>query len=259
MDKIKTPNSDTTSRIHKPVIPETFQRKEFKSFHEKYQEDLAKRQPKKFKGYGVDPAMDSLIVDSERYDNAFKNKNDEINKYKIPYIKDKEIMLTKGRYNTGKISTNLLDSIYDGAKRTNTPLSTALGLAGRESTLGIGRDFKENNPVTGTALYSNWNQVQTVHLNSRELGRKHNLYKKYLNKIKLNDSELAEYKKLYDLEKKDIASYKPITENPIDNALKYYKTGKYNPKDPRHSSMVEEDGKVILSDPAIRKWLKTKK
>jgi hypothetical protein len=65
-------------------------------------------------------------------------------------------MLTTDRYNTGKISTNLLDSIYDSAQRVGMPIDIALGLAGRESTLGIGRGFKKDQDVSMTDLYSNW-------------------------------------------------------------------------------------------------------
>lgn len=83
-------------------------------------------------------------------------RNEIANEYSIPYLPEKEIRLTTGRYNTGKISTNLLDSIYDSAMRTGVPVDIALGLAGRESTLGIGRGFKKGQSVSGTNLMSNW-------------------------------------------------------------------------------------------------------
>jgi hypothetical protein len=49
-----------------------------------------------------------------------------------------------------------------------------------------------------------------------------------------------------------------MKENPIDNALKFYKTGKYNPGDKDYSKKVEEDARILMTDPAIIKWLQTK-
>ena len=68
--------------------------------------------------------------DTNIHQKVLDKRNEYAQEYSIPYIKDKEIRLTKGRFNTGKISTNILDSIYNAAKRTNVPLDIALGLAG---------------------------------------------------------------------------------------------------------------------------------
>ena len=53
-------------------------------------------------------AHDRMQQSTERYNEA---RYKEANKYIIPYIPEKEIRLTTGRYNTGRISTNILDSI----------------------------------------------------------------------------------------------------------------------------------------------------
>ena len=191
---------------------------------------------------------------------AYDARQEEIEKYpEIPYIKDKEIRLTKGRYNTGKISTNLLDSIYDSASIVGIPLETALGLAGRESTLGIGRGFKEGQGISPTELMSNWQQVQTI-INPNSAGDKmSDLYEQYRQGIPISSEEFPFIKKYYDNERKEFESTRPITENPIDNALKYYMEGNYNKGDSRHTRMVEEDGRILMTDPAIKKWLSTKK
>lgn len=192
-------------------------------------------------------------------------RNEYAQEYSIPYIKDKEIRLTKGRFNTGKISTNILDSIYNAAKRTNVPLDIALGLAGRESTLGIGRGFKEGKEISGTDLYSNWQQIQTVYNTNRDTNNYSKLVEKYndINNRKnagrlLSEEEYAKMLEYLNKENKEFNSLKPLSENPIDNALKYFMTGKYNPGDKRHTQMVKDDGKTILSDPAVQKWLQTK-
>lgn len=180
------------------------------------------------------------------------------NEYSIPYLPEKEIRLTTGRYNTGKISTNLLDSIYASAVRTGTPVDVALGLAGRESTLGIGRVFKKGQSINGTNLMSNWQQIDPDIPTSKDRDRFNDIRAKILFHDNVSDDEYnfsADY--IFD----DINSrkrLKKIKENPIDNALKFYQSGKYNPGDKRHSQMVEEDAKILMSDPAIKKWAQEK-
>ena len=186
--------------------------------------------------------------------NANKARAKEASKYMIPYIPEKEIMLTTGRYNTGKISTNLLDSIYNASQRTGIPLDIALGLAGRESTLGIGRGFKKGKSVSGTDLYSNWQQIQTIPNNKAQMKKWNSL----LGRTDLTDEDY-DFKSGFLIRAQDsLENTKSLDENPIDNALKFYQTGKYNPGDSRHTQMVEDDAKILMSDPAIQKWLKTK-
>ena len=186
--------------------------------------------------------------------NANKARAKEASKYMIPYIPEKEIMLTTGRYNTGKISTNLLDSIYNASQRTGVPLDIALGLAGRESTLGIGRGFKKGKSVSGTDLYSNWQQIQTIPNNKAQMKKWNSL----LGRTDLTDEDY-DFKSEFLIRAQDsLENTKPLDENPIDNALKFYQTGKYNPGDSKHTQMVEDDAKVLMSDPSIQKWLKTK-
>ena len=185
-------------------------------------------------------------------------RNEIANEYSIPYLPEKEIRLTTGRYNTGKISTNLLDSIYNSAMRTGVPVDIALGLAGRESTLGIGRGFKKGQSISGTNLMSNWQQIDPDIPSSKDRDRFNNIRAKILFHDNVSDDEYdfsADY--IFD----DINSrkrLKKMKENPIDNALKFYQSGKYNPGDKKHSQMVEEDARILMSDPAIQKWAKEK-
>lgn len=186
-------------------------------------------------------------------------RRDEIaDTYTIPYIPEKEIRLTTGRYNTGKISTNLLDSIHASAIRTGVPVDIALGLAGRESTLGIGRGFKKGKPISGTNLMSNWQQIQVGRTVKSEIDKYNAIRAKIINHEPVSDEE---YNYAADFMFNDVREgerMKPLTENPIDNALRYYQSGKYNPGDKRHTQMVEEDARILMSDPAIQKWAKEK-
>lgn len=191
-------------------------------------------------------------------DRTREARTQEANKYTIPYIPEKEIMLTAGRYNTGRISTNLLDSIYAASQRTGVPFDTALGLAGRESTLGIGRGFKTGQRVSGTDLYSNWQQIQSI-INPNSARKKANkLWDRIRNNEQLTDEEYNYLTQFLENTQKELDSTKVPQENPIDNALKYYKTGKYNPGDKRHTQMVEEDARILMSDPKIKQWMKQK-
>jgi hypothetical protein len=40
-------------------------------------------------------------------------------------------------------------------------------------------------------------------------------------------------------------------EHPFLHGFKLYKTGKYNPGDPRHTNMVEDRGKALMQSPEI--------
>ena len=185
-------------------------------------------------------------------------RNEEAQKYTIPYIPEKEIRLTTCRYNTGKISTNILDSIYNAAIRTGVPVDIALGLAGRESTLGIGRGFKRGQSVTGTDLMSNWQQIDPYTIKNSVIKGYNDVAKKYNNNAPLTKEEADKMIKFFEENDKAISYLRTMNENPIDNALKYYMAGKYNPGDKRHTQMVEEDAKVLMSDPAIQKWYQSK-
>lgn len=174
--------------------------------------------------------------------------------YKIPFIEDKQIKLSRGRFNTGITSENVLDSIYNSANRTGVSFRDAIGLAGRESGLGYARNFKNKGYITGSDLYSNWGQLETIY-NTNSMVEKYNkLLSDYNNGIKISESDVEFMTKFRSNAKKQYESLRPLNENPIDNALKLFKSGKYNPGDPRHTKMVQDDGDTLLSDPAIKSW-----
>ena len=75
----------------------------------------------------------------------------------IPFIPEKAITLTNASKDTGvTLSTNLLDSVAKYAKIADLPLSSALGLAGQESTFGKGYGV-EAKEMLPSILVSDWN------------------------------------------------------------------------------------------------------
>lgn len=137
-------------------------------------------------------------------------------------------------------------------------------MAGRESTLGIGRGFKEGNSVSGTDLYSNWQQIQPILVGNKGAKKEYDLINKYNNYVLKGGEDLTNEEYIYLLNtakkhKKELEVTKPLQENPIDNALRYFISGKYNPGDSKHTQMVIDDGNLLLTEPAIIEWLNTKK
>lgn len=196
------------------------------------------------------------ITKSEQ-DTFNKRQKEEKNKYVIPYIPEKEITLTSGRYNTGKISTNLLDSIYDAAKRTNTDIWTALAIAGNETGLGIARRNPDKS-ITNSDLVSNWQQFKTIYLTNNQIDKFYEIQDKIKNGTNTPE-ELELYKSYTDKLRKEYNSIRPITENPLDNLYKFYKTNNPNPGDPEYKTVkIPREAELLKADPAIQKWYSTK-
>jgi hypothetical protein len=179
----------------------------------------------------------------------------------IPYIKDSEVMLSTGKYNTGKISTNVLDSIYASSQRTGAPIEIPLGLAGVESTLGIGYGFKEGHPISSTELVSNWQQFGMNTERVSEVNKYNDIYHKYLRGERLSDSEIDFVKRREEKNNnnlKNVESVKELKENPIDNAVKFFLKGKYNSGEEGYNDKVRREGRLLMTDPAIKKWYNNK-
>ena len=81
-------------------------------------------------------------INREREFEAAKNKSGN---ERIPYIKEKEIKLSKAGKLTGiKLTTNQLDSIAKYANKVGLPIKTALGLVGQESAFGNYFGYENN-------------------------------------------------------------------------------------------------------------------
>ena len=219
---------------------------------DKQNTDKQKLEQKYYSGqYGFKPKYNIKWADSE----SKEARNNIVNgntKYHIPYVKDKEITFSVGRFNTGKISTNVLDSLYNSAQRIGIPFVEALGLAGRESGVGYARGFKENGKISGTDLMSNWQQVQPVYNTNKDIKR----FKSLITKDTYTDEEQAFIDRYLQNVNREIQNTRELTENPIDNALRYYLQGNYNPGDPKYNERIKQEGQLLMTDPAVIKWLK---
>jgi hypothetical protein len=217
-------------------------------------ETLAANRKRDEAAYKVNPEAGNIIMQAPTK-NLKAERGKIAAKYSIPYKEENRLNLTTGRFNTGYTTTDVLDAIYNAAKNTGTDFSTALGLAARESGLGYARNFEKNGNITMTDLYSNWNQIHPILNDNKAVENYHKLRTKYNNKIPLSDSEIkfmSEYVKKWN---KEVDSIHDINENPIENAFKYYSTGEYN-KNKEHSKLVQKEGALLLTDPAIQKWAK---
>lgn len=179
----------------------------------------------------------------------------------IAYNQDNEIMLTtdaaNARYRTGRISTDILDYIYDNAAKAKIPFKEALGLAGKESTLGIGRGYKRGQGISPINLYSYWAGIGAGTRSNQQMKKLDKIYKQFYNGEQVDMDALAkaeaEYQKLYD------SLHEFQGDNLVKAAYDYYKSGKYNPGESGYDADVIRQGEAILSDKAVKKWLETKK
>lgn len=218
------------------------------------------------------------------------NKQYPVKDYIIPYIPEKRITLSNAGLATGAtFSENLLDSIYDNAKRAGLPFKTALGIAIKESTL--------NNPT-----YDIENRAKISKSEAAELKTAKQILKdrgeKYINQIKQNSGTIdtpGSYLINYDAD--DINPYRSAYsyafkkaknfdhnkqmlidgESYADRQAKYilkttpamsileagfrkYKANHkgYNPGQSNYSSLVEKRGNEAMNSPEIKYFIKRK-
>ena len=167
------------------------------------------------------------------YRDMFIRRREELKKSlpDIPYTESNEIMLTtngaNARYRTGRISTDVLDYIYDNAAKAGVPFKEAVGLAGKESTLGIGRGYKRGSGISPLNLYSYWVGIGAAQASNSRMKKLDTIYNQLYNGEQIDESALLKteeqfkkyYEGLHDFE----------GDNLVKSAYDYYKAGKYNP------------------------------
>lgn len=183
-----------------------------------------------------------------------KRRYDIAEKYIVPFIKDKKIILTDSGNLTGaKLSENLLDSLYKYSNIVGIPIQDAIGLAAQETTFGkfYGlMDPKDKNSVlaaTGDPEFG-FDPTYSLHNHSYEkdsyydpanevrqwLSRKHpDIKGDALTELAADELEnnpnyyINEGVRRYD-----------IVKNPWVHAFNVYKSGKYNSNDKSHTTDV---------------------
>jgi len=198
-----------------------------------------------------------------------------------PTIKSNTANLTTGRYNTGKVPTQTLDSIVAAADRHGIDRSIALAMAGRESTFGYGvqeetGERRGQNPVN---VMSAWapkiaamDPVNTTFHSNKKLAQKYdNLLHKYNQKEGLFYDLTSDYDKLPLQERKEL--YKKFVDQTqyskkffdstnsgsyeyIMRHLKNVGIQGWNPKDPNYGRAIQKDVELIKRDPVLNKYLK---
>lgn len=152
-------------------------------------------------------------------------------KYAIPYIEDKEIRIN----GVGRTTTNALDSLAKYAAMTDLPLVDAIGLGGQETQMGAipvfnyGQKGVGSRELGNTSYFRNYGFIPAEYL---------------VRDFRYNSVEEGD---------KFISRDTP----PLKHAFEYFRAGKYNPKDPNHSSDVRKRGETMLADPDVQEWMRT--
>lgn len=164
-------------------------------------------------------------INREREFEAAKNKSGN---ERIPYIKEKEIKLSKAGKLTGtKLTTNQLDSIAKYANKVGLPIKTALGLVGQESAFGNYFGYANN--------------------------------AKFLNEYH-KQGEMN--RDIFGIPAYNIVNYERLLPNKIPTlelAFKAYKDhpNLYNAGNPNQQNLVNNKANDVWGSPEIQKWYRT--
>lgn len=222
-------------------------------------------------------------INREREFEAAKNKSGN---ERIPYIKEKEIKLSKAGNLTGiKLTTNQLDSIAKYANRVGLPIKTALGLVGQESAFGnyfgyandarflneYHKQGEMNRDIFGIPAYNivNYerllpNKIPTM-VDDNAIN--HRYAKRGINKFGypaiINDKELdrlkVEHEAYPGLARKRAQFWRDIKVPTLELAFKAYKEhpNLYNAGNPNQQNLVNSKANDVWGSPEIQEWYRT--
>ena len=221
----------------------------------------------------------SSLSSYEQMNSTFFNKNEdfynkrEANDTKKYDNSSNSINLSSGRFRGAKVAPAMIDDIVNAAKANNVDPWVMLSLVGRESTFGSGAPDNFGRSGNKEDLISGWNVAED--------------YQPYEVNRYLADKKVPGIKVIKDSQG---WVYKVEDEKAVENYLKtnpkliddYYKKlestpdlGKldsfslaaqrikkkgiqnYNPGDPRYSSMVNQDMRLLKNDAALKAYMKT--
>lgn len=222
-------------------------------------------------------------INREREFEAAKNKSGN---ERIPYIKEKEIKLSKAGKLTGiKLTTNQLDSIAKYANKVGLPIKTALGLVGQESAFGnyfgyannakflneYHKQGEMNRDIFGIPTYNIVNYERLLPNKIPTLVDDNAINDKYakrgINKFGysavINGDELDKLKVQHEaypgLAKKRAKFWKDIKVPTLELAFKAYKDhpNLYNAGNPNQQNLVNNKANDVWGSPEIQKWYRT--
>ena len=222
-------------------------------------------------------------INREREFEAAKNKSGN---ERIPYIKEKEIKLSKAGKLTGiKLTTNQLDSIAKYANKVGLPIKTALGLVGQESAFGnyfgyannakflneYHKQGETNRDIFGIPTYNIVNYERLLPNKIPTLVDDNAINDKYakrgINKFGysavINGDELDKLKVQHEaypgLAKKRAKFWKDIKVPTLELAFKAYKDhpNLYNAGNPNQQNLVNNKANDVWGSPEIQKWYRT--
>lgn len=162
-------------------------------------------------------------------------------KYAIPYLKEKEIILTGTKDHQGmKISTNALDSIAKYAGMVGVDKIQALGLPFQETAKGNHFGFK---------MYEHPKNEEEREANRALLNAE------YFRNFGIIPAE--NFVNNHEYIDGGYNNGNPIIDrSPLQHAFEHYNLGRYNPGDPNHTRDVTKSGEDVWRSPEIQKWWK---
>jgi hypothetical protein len=165
-------------------------------------------------------------------------------RYAIPYIKDKVIKVKpEGATLNVSIPTNALDSIAKYAGKANLDIPSALGLAYQETSFGKQPYFNYR------AIPKNSTEEERAKINhhNRSIGNMN-----YFRNYEMIPAEFLV--RDYEYNTGGYNKGKRYDMPPLLHAFEYFKSGRYNPGDPNHTSDVIKAGRSIYNTPSIQEW-----
>lgn len=222
-------------------------------------------------------------INREREFEAAKNKSGN---ERIPYIKEKEIKLSKAGKLTGiKLTTNQLDSIAKYANKTGLPIKTALGFVGQESAFGnyfgyannarflneYHKQGEMNRDIFGIPTYNivNYERLLPDKIPTMvdDNAINHRYAKRGINKFGypaiINDKELdrlkVEHEAYPGLARKRAQFWRDIKVPTLELAFKLYKEypNLYNAGNPNQQNLVNSKANDVWGSPEIQEWYRT--
>ena len=212
------------------------------------------------------------------YNEASNNYYDQIsNLDRWPTFSGKTINLSTDRYRGANVPVEYIDMLRDSAKRFNIDPYILYAIAGRESTFGQQKnspamDIRNSSPIT---LVSGWNITEPYEPYSFDrfladnktpnvtVEKNNDGYYYNINDTKIDEiNDYIDKNKLIDKYKTKLENTKKINyNNPFDFLAEFIINNgieKYNPGDPDYKNKIDNEIRILKSDPEFSKYVNRK-